>query len=90
MDRTPGRGGLTVSTARGRNIFLQTGQGGREHNLSATLLAQGRTLAESYFRLRAKDLLPLLSQLGSGPLDEQAKTVIRGYVHQAVTLPKAW
>ena len=65
-------------------------QGGREFNLSATIVSQGRALAEAYFKLRAKELLPLMSQLGASPLEEQAKTVIRGYVHQARTLPKTW
>ena len=69
---------------------LQCRQGTREFNISATICARGRNLAEAYFTLRAKELLPLMDQLGCSPLDAQAKTAIRGYVQQAVTLPKTW
>jgi hypothetical protein len=65
-------------------------QGTREFNILATICARGRALAEAYFTLSAKGLLQLMDQVGSSPLDAQAKTAIRGYVQQAVTLPKTW
>ena len=70
--------------------ILNCRQGFREFNLPATILSQGRALAEAFFVLRAKVLIPMMALLGTSPLEEQAKTAVRGYVHQAVTLPKAW
>ena len=64
--------------------------GGREFSMPASLFSKIRALAEAYFRLRAAALYPLLAKLGTSAVEEQAKTVIRGYVHQAVSLPGTW
>ena len=63
---------------------------GREFNMPASLFSKIRSLAEAYFRLRAATLFPLLAQLGTSALEDQAKSVIRGYIGQATSLPEAW
>jgi hypothetical protein len=63
---------------------------GREFNMPASLFSKIRSLAEAYFRLRATILFPLLAKLGSSALEVQAKSVVRGYIGQAVSLPEAW
>ena len=64
--------------------------GGREFSMPASLFSKIRALAEAYFRLRAAALYPLLAKLGTSAVEEQAKTVVRGYIHQAVALPGTW
>ena len=64
--------------------------GGREFSMPASLFSKIRALAEAYFRLRATALYPLLDKLGTSAVEEQAKTVVRGYIHQAASLPGTW
>ncbi len=48
--------------------------------MPASLFSKIRSLAEAYFRLRASLLFPLLARLGASALEDQAKSVIRGYI----------
>jgi hypothetical protein len=63
---------------------------GREFNKPASLFSKIHSLSEAYFRLRAAILFPLLAQLGASALEDQAKSVIRGYIGQVTSLPEAW
>jgi hypothetical protein len=63
---------------------------GREFNMPASLLSKIRSLSEAYFRLRTTVLFPLLARLGTSALEDQAKSVIRGYIGQAISLPEVW
>ena len=62
----------------------------REFNMPASLFASIRTLAETYFRVRAQTLWPLLRDLGTSPTEEHARTIIRAYIAQARDLPLVW
>ena len=64
--------------------------GDREYNLPTSVFMAIRTLGETYFRTRAQALYPLLSSLGPSPLEDHARTIIRGYIAQATDLPRAW
>ena len=65
---------------------------GREFSMPTSLFSKIRTLAEAYFQLRATILQPLVTSplLGDSPLEEQARSALRGFIDQARTLPAAW
>ena len=62
----------------------------REYNMPASLFSRIRACAEAHTRLLAEALFPLLAFLGTSPLHEQCKAVIRGYIAQASGLSAAW
>ncbi len=53
--------------------ILNCRQGDLEFNISATVCSRVHVVAEAYFTLCAKELLPLMDQLGTGPLEDQAR-----------------